>query len=172
MAHLKEVQHALKLDNYWSPQQIVEFFVHHARPAYRMRWEQCTTNERLILLQLAQGAKLNPASAEIIGHLQRRGLIYRDCGWHLVNESFRQFVMSAEPAKHIEVWLKETRSSIWHNLRPPLFMLVGLLFLLVIFSANIAFDSIITTLAAVLGVLPMLITNLSSLRTLEILPKD
>ena len=172
VAHLKEVQHALKLDNYWSPQQIVEFFVHHARPAYRMRWEQCTTNERLILLQLAQGAKLNPASAEIIGHLQRRGLIYRDCGWHLVNESFRQFVMSAEPAKHIEVWLKETRSSIWHNLRPPLFMLVGLLFLLVIFSANIAFDSIITTLAAVLGVLPMLITNLSSLRTLEILPKD
>ncbi|MDO6577119.1 hypothetical protein [Alteromonas stellipolaris] len=172
VTHLKEVQHALRLDDFWSPQQIVEFFVHHARPAYRMRWEQCTTNERLILLQLAQGAKLNPASAEIVGHLQRRGLIYRDCGWHLVNESFRQFVMSAESAKHIEVWLAETRSSIWHNLRPPLFMLVGLLFLLVIFSANIAFDSIITTLAAVLGVLPMLITNLSSLRTLEILPKD
>ncbi|WP_218418473.1 hypothetical protein [Alteromonas lipotrueae] len=168
----KEGQQSLKLDDYWSPQQIVEFFVHHARPAYRLRWEQCTTNERLILLQLAQGAKLNPASAEIIGHLQRRGLIYRDCGWHLVNESFRQFVMSAESAKHIEAWLTETRSSIWHNLRPPLFMLVGLLFLLVIFSANIAFDSIITTLAAVLGVLPMLITNLSSLRTLEILPKD
>ncbi|MDO6567689.1 hypothetical protein Q4561_11525 [Alteromonas sp. 1_MG-2023] len=163
---------ALELDKYWSPQQIVEYFVHHARPSYRLRWEQCTTNERLILLQLAQGAKLNPASAEIIGHLQRRGLIYRDCGWHLINESFRQFVLTAEPAKQIQEWLAETRSSIWHNLRPPLFMLVGLLFLLVIFSANIAFDSIITTLAAVLGVLPMLITNLTSLRTLEILPKD
>lgn len=162
----------LNLNDYWSPQQIVEYFVNHARPAYRLRWEQCSTDERLTLLQLAHGAKLNPANIEAIGHLQRRGLIYRDSGWHLVNESFRQFVLSAEPASQVEIWVAKTRTSLWHNLRAPLFMLVAILFILVIFSANIAFDSVLSTLAAVLGIAPLLIQNLSSLRSVEILPKE
>ncbi|WP_158971913.1 hypothetical protein [Paraglaciecola sp. L3A3] len=162
----------LQLNDYWSPQQIVEFFVHHARPAYRLRWEQCCTDERLTLLQLAHGAKLNPANVEAIGHLQRRGLIYRDSGWHLVNESFRQFILTAEPLSQVEEWVDKTRTSLWHNLRAPLFMLVAILFILVIFSANIAFDSVLSTLAAVLGVVPLLIQNISSLRSVEILPKE
>ncbi|MEP1384354.1 MAG: hypothetical protein ABJK64_11270 [Paraglaciecola sp.] len=162
----------LKLNDYWSPQQIVEFFVHHARPAYRLRWEQCCTDERLTLLQLTHGAKLNPANVEAIGHLQRRGLIYRDSGWHLVNESFRQFILTAEPSSQVEKWIDKTQTSLWHSLRAPLFMLVAILFILVIFSANIAFDSVLSTLAAVLGVAPLLIQNLSSLRDVEILPKE
>lgn len=162
----------LQLNDYWSPQQIVEFFVHHARPAYRLRWEQCCTDERLTLLQLAHGAKLNPANVEAIGHLQRRGLIYRDSGWHLVNESFRQFILTAEPSSQVEKWIDKTQTSLWHSLRAPLFMLVAILFILVIFSANIAFDSVLSTLAAVLGIAPLLIQNLSSLRAVEILPKE
>ncbi|MFT2091241.1 hypothetical protein [Paraglaciecola sp. 2405UD69-4] len=162
----------LELNDYWSPQQIVEFFVQHARPTYRLRWEQCCTDERLTLLQLAHGAKLNPANVEAIGHLQRRGLIYRDSGWHLVNESFRQFILTAEPSSQVEKWVAKAQTSLWHNLRAPLFMLVAILFILVIFSANIAFDSVLSTLAAVLGIAPLLIQNLSSLRAVEILPKE
>ena len=104
----------------WKPDQIIEFFGSHAGPIYRYKWELCTIDERLTLFQLANGSSVNPNNLETLEQLVKRGYIYRDCGWFIVNESFRRFVLYAETENTFAQWLEDTSSSSWQYVRIPI----------------------------------------------------
>lgn len=149
---------------YWQPEQVIEFMLMHAGPLYRRKWEECTTREKLILWKVAHGASVNPASAATIEHLVRRCYLFRDKGWHLVNESFRQFILTAESEAVIHQWIDNTSTGAWSILRIPIFALLLVLLVMFIYSSGSSLNTILSIATATLGLIPLLIKNFSLLK--------
>ncbi|HEV2800346.1 MAG TPA: hypothetical protein VGW12_07610 [Pyrinomonadaceae bacterium] len=130
-----------------SSEQLVRLLVEQAEAYYKAVWANCTADQKLTLYYLAQDRLVSAKNVEV-RRLMRRGLIVRDPDVRLMNESFRQFVLSTVVPDEIGA-LERTGSS-WSKLRLPLLLiLVGIaLFLLVthpeMYSSSMA---IITALA-------------------------
>ncbi|MGY0311450.1 hypothetical protein ACV4QK_06090 [Alteromonas macleodii] len=146
------------------PEQVIEFVLVHAGPIYRRKWEECTVNEKVILWRMAHGANINPESSATIERLVRRCYLYRDKGWHLINESFRQFILTAEPESVMKEWLDNTNLGFWSVLRVPVFALLFVLIAVFIYSSGSSLDTFLGIATATLGLIPLLIKNLSLLR--------
>lgn len=167
LVKLKDSNAAITADNlqqYWKPAQIIAFFAMHGGALYRMKWELCTKDERYLLFQLASGCHVNPLNSEVLEHLMRRGYIYRDAGWHLVNDSFKRFVLHAERESDIAEWQADANTSIWSMLRIPVFTVVLVLLVVTVFSSGQAIDSALGILTAILGMIPLLLRNASLLK--------
>ena len=152
------------LQKFWKPSQIIGFFAMHGGALYRMKWELCTKDERYLLFQLASGCHVNPLNSEVLEHLMRRGYIYRDAGWHLVNDSFKRFVLHAERESDIAEWQADANTGIWSMLRIPVFTVVLVLLVVTVFSSGQAIDSALGILTAILGMIPLLLRNASLLK--------
>lgn len=155
---------AENLQQFWKPSQIIGFFAMHGGALYRMKWELCTKDERYLLFQLASGCHVNPLNSEVLEHLMRRGYIYRDAGWHLVNDSFKRFVLHAERESDVAQWQEDANTGIWSMLRIPVFTLVLVLLVVTVFSSGQAIDSALGILTAILGMIPLLLRNASLLK--------
>lgn len=162
---LFEVQEAKHTIDKWKPDQIIEFFASHAGAIYRDKWEVCTTDERFTLFQLANGASVNPSNLETLEQLVKRGYIYRDCGWFIVNESFRRFILFAELESTFAKWMDDTNSSTWQFVRVPILVAVLVLAGVVIIGTGQSLQSVLATATATLGVMPLLLRNLSFFRS-------
>jgi hypothetical protein len=149
----------------WIPEQIIEFFSANSGALYRFKWEQCTKTERIILYQIASGLEPNPLNRGPLEHLVRRGYICRDKGWFLVNTSFKEFVINAEPLETIERWLTVANESIWQYLRIPFFAIVITLVAIMAYTATDAIETAIGVLSAVFALIPLAIKNFSAIKT-------
>jgi hypothetical protein len=167
LVKMKDTNALITADNlqqFWKPAQIIGFFAMHGGALYRMKWELCTKDERYLLFQLASGCHVNPLNSEVLEHLMRRGYIYRDAGWHLVNDSFKRFVLHAERENDIAEWQADANTSIWSMLRIPVFTVVLVLLVVTVFSSGQAIDSALGILTAILGMIPLLLRNASLLK--------
>ncbi|WP_371194825.1 hypothetical protein [Glaciecola sp. SC05] len=152
------------IEAHWKHDQIIDFFSSHAGAIYRQKWAQCTLDERILLFQLAMGATLNPSSVVTLEQLLRRGYIYRDCGWFIVNESFRRFVLTAESEDRFSQWLAEVNVSSWQYIRIPVLVAIMVLAVMIVVSTGQSLQSIIAAVTASLGLIPSLMRNLSFFR--------
>ncbi|MDF2176792.1 hypothetical protein P2G88_00825 [Aliiglaciecola sp. CAU 1673] len=152
------------IDRHWSPEQVMEFFAANAGAHYRYRWELCTKEERLMLLQVAVGMTPNPMNIEPLEHLVRRGYLFQDNGWHMVNRSFSRFVLTAEGEQRVADWFGEAAESSWKYIRIPIFLLLFVLLGILAYSATEAFESVMALLTASLGLIPLLLRNINLLR--------
>ena len=150
--------------DFWEPEQVVEFMLEHAGALYRRKWEECTRQEKLILWKLANGASINPANAVIIERLVRRGYLFRDKGWSIINDSFRQFILSAENEAVIGYWLDNANSGAWSVLRIPVFALLLVLLVIFVYSSGSSLNTLLSVATAALGLIPLLLKNLSLLK--------
>lgn len=149
------------LQDYWTEEQVIEFYTEHAGAIYRYRWEICTKDERVLMYQLATGHIANPLAHEPLEHLIRRGYIV-NCGrWILASKSFSNFVLSAETHDTYDRWLEESKESFWRYLRIPLFIMIFVLFGFIVYSATEAYESVIGLMTALLGLFPLLLRNFS-----------
>ncbi len=146
------------------PEQVIEYMLVHAGPIYRRKWEECTINEKVILWRIANGASINPESTTTIERLMRRCYLYRDKGWYLINESFRQFILTAEPESTMREWLDNTDVGVWTILRVPVFALLLVLIAVFVYSSGSSLDTFLGIATATLGLIPLLIKNISLLR--------
>ncbi len=135
-----------------SREQLIARIANQARPYFTHIWDSCSSGERQTLCHLAQDRLLSHRDPDI-EPLLRRGLIVKEEDFHLFNESFRQFVRSAERLSFVVEQDKEAQQgSLWQGLKVPI--LVGLLaiaaFLFLtqqdLFSRSIALLTGITTL--------------------------
>lgn len=146
------------------PEQVIEYMLVHAGPIYRRKWEECTVNEKVILWRIANGATINPESTTTIERLMRRCYLYRDKGWYLINESFRQFILTAEPESTMKEWLDNTDVGVWSVLRVPVFALLLVLVAVFVYSSGSSLDTFLGVATATLGLIPLLIKNISLIR--------
>ena len=108
-----------------SREQLIVRIANQARPYYTHIWNSCSPGERQTLCHLAQDRLLSHRDPDI-EPLLRRGLIMKDQDFHLFNESFRQFVRSADRLSFVIEQDKQTQEgSLWQGLKVP--VLVGLL---------------------------------------------
>jgi len=153
------------INDTWIPEQIIEFFGANSSALYRFKWEQCTKTERIILFQIAAGLEPNPLNRKPLEHLVRRGYICRDKGWFIVNNSFKEFALSAEPADTIDNWLAVANESIWQYLRIPFFAIVIALVAIMAYTATDAVETAIGVLSAVFALIPLAIKNFTAVKT-------
>ena len=135
-----------------SREHLIGRIVNQARTYYTHIWNSCSTGEKLTLCHLAQDRLLSHRDPDIES-LLRRELIVRDQDLHLFNESFRQFVKSAEKVSFVAEQDKEAQQgSLWQTLKVPILvaMLAITAFLFVtqqdLFSSSLALVTGLTTL--------------------------
>ena len=78
-----------------------------ARHFYETVWNACDTDERVVLRQLAEEGLVNPNNPAAISRLLNSGLVRRGQTFHIVNETFRRFVLGAAPHATISTWEHE-----------------------------------------------------------------
>jgi ABC-type multidrug transport system fused ATPase/permease subunit len=145
-----------------SREHLIGRITNQARTYYTHIWNSCSTGEKLTLCHLAQDRLLSHRDPDIEA-LLRRELIVRDQDLHLFNDSFRQFVKSAEKVSFVAEQDKQAQQgSLWQTLKVPILvaMLAIAAFLFVtqqdLFSSSLALVTGITTLVpAMLKVMSM-----------------
>jgi hypothetical protein len=133
-------------------QHLLKRIVNQAKTYYTYLWNSCSISEKLTLSHLATDRLLNHRDPDI-ETLMRRELIVRDDDVHLMNDSFRQFVLSVDhvalKAEHEQT--AESGSS-WQSLRGPLLvvMIAFVVFLFVtqrdVYTSSLALITALTTL--------------------------
>jgi hypothetical protein len=145
-----------------SREHLIGRIANQARTYYTHIWNSCSTGEKLTLCHLAQDRLLSHRDPDIEA-LLRRELIVRDQDLHLFNDSFRQFVKSAEKISFVAEQDKQAQQgSLWQTLKVPILvsMLAVAAFLFVtqqdLFSSSLALVTGLTTLVpAMLKVMSM-----------------
>jgi hypothetical protein len=135
-----------------SREHLIARIANQARPYYTHIWTNCSPGERQTLCHLAQDRLLSHRDPDIEPLLRRR-LIIKEQDFHLFNESFRQFVRSAEQLSFVIEQDKQTQQgSLWQGLKVPvlvaLLAIAAFLFLTQqdVFSRAIALLTGLTTL--------------------------
>lgn len=104
-----------------------------ARLHYRYLWSQCTTDEKLVLVQLARNGLVNPKYFGWVLDLMNRGLVVRGPDLRIMNRSFRRFVDQEVRRSDVLEWEEELGPNAWGVLKwilPfPLLALAGFLFI-------------------------------------------
>ena len=141
--------------------EIVELILDAAEPYYRSLWELCSSEERLVLIQLAQAGLANPRRVEVIRRLSRRDLLKVEPRFRLMNESFERFVCRAEPQERIAAWERTDSRAAWSRLGTPLYALGAMVVAVLLFAEQGA-------VAQVLAIATGSVATLGSLRTLYV----
>src|SRR6185503_8251869 len=135
-----------------SREQFIARIATQARPYYTHIWNTCSPGERQTLCHLAQDRLLTHRDPDIEPLLRRR-LIMKEHDFHLFNESFREFVRSADRLSFVLEQDKQTQQgSLWQGLKVPvlvaLLAIAAFLFLTQqdVFSRAIALLTGLTTL--------------------------
>ncbi len=87
---------------------------------YKLIWASCTRPEKLLLVQLAQTGMVNPLARETLQELVRKGLIVLPPKLgrpHIMNETFRRFLETAEAPRTVRAWEREGGESAWLIIR-------------------------------------------------------
>lgn len=88
-----------------------------ARLHYRHLWNQCTRDEKLVLVQLVEHGIVNPKYLGWVSDLMNRGLIARCPALRPMNESFARFVHQEVQRSEILEWIEEGGPSGWNVLK-------------------------------------------------------
>jgi hypothetical protein len=87
---------------------------HQLDSCYSALWGGLSSSERLVLHQLARDGWANPKNLVAIQQLESKQLIRRKPMYRIINESFRQFVLSPEHSEEMAQWEKLEKQSTWH----------------------------------------------------------
>jgi hypothetical protein len=99
-----------------------------AAPFYRAIWTGCSKDDRLVLRQLAEEGVINRQNALAIANLLRSGLVRRDPTFHIMNETFRRFILEELSANELAELEHEGVLLPWGSITTML--LTGALFLI------------------------------------------
>jgi hypothetical protein len=105
--------------------QLLEEFGERAEVYYRSLWASCSRDEMVVLGHLAEEGLVNEKDRRVVRRLMARGLVRRESGFRVMNETFRRFLVS--PACRAEVLEHEqvTGESPWDRFRRPFFAVLA-----------------------------------------------
>lgn len=147
-----------------SPTMIIDEVLDRAMAYYYALWVDLSIKEKLLLVQLAQEGFVNPNNAHLVQELVRKGLIIRDPGVQIFNESFRRFVASVEAPEHIRYWEQTDIKGGWASIRILFWAgLIGLVAFL-LYTQRDLLQSGVALLTAVVGTVAGLLKVLDDLQ--------
>lgn len=138
-----------------------------ATPYYNRLLMSCTNKEKYILHDIAQNMLVNSNNLETQKILGMKGLIVRNGTCRLMNESFRNFILSSVDPEEAESFMTELNvKSKWKSYKAPLILIVLGLVVFLALQDNLVsnVNAILTTViggAALLTKLSGFMTNFS-----------
>ncbi|MBU2115405.1 MAG: hypothetical protein KKE94_16710 [Gammaproteobacteria bacterium] len=137
----------------------------HADAFYRFKWENCTKDEQLALYNLALGHQLNPLNITMIQNLALNGVL-RVCHGQLklVNSTFRQFVLNAEPQHKLQALVREGEAGVWQQHRLTFAAIILTLIVGIAMTSGQSLHIIAISVAGILSALVSVFSNASALR--------
>jgi hypothetical protein len=123
---------------------------------YREIWATCTPAEKLALGQVAEEGLVNEKTKVTVRLLMARGLIRRQPHFVVMNETFRQFVLSPYVRSEVAA-LEEQSSGAWDVIRWP-FLVVLIAILSFFFTTQQELSkTVLGVVAAAATVLPAVV---------------
>ncbi|MEK6408396.1 MAG: hypothetical protein AABN34_15825 [Acidobacteriota bacterium] len=116
---------------------------------YRGAWSACSREERLTLFRVAQDGLISHCDPDL-RRLMQWGLIVRDPSLHLMDDSFRRFVLLTSAAEGVNTYRADVESH-WDRLKVPLLLvLLGVIAFLFLTQKEL-YDSTISLVSALTG---------------------
>jgi len=104
--------------------------------------------EKLALIQLATEGFLSPNNVGVANALARQHLVRRTPALEVLDDSFREFVLAAEPAETVANWEHEGGPSNWSRLQAPLVTLCVCIGVFLFTTQRDVFDSTVGWITA------------------------
>lgn len=135
-----------------------------AQSYYRTIWAGLTWEERLIIYDLADDGLVNAKNIPILNNLVSLGLVHYDERLSLMNDSFRNFVLTiVKPEDALRLEWESKRFGNWNLVRLPLIMLTTALLIFIFFIQPHVFESVLGLMTGLAAGLPFLVRMLSSI---------
>jgi hypothetical protein len=120
---------------------------------YERIWESCTSEEKLLLMDMADNLLLNDKNNKVIERLINKGLFKKNVSVDIINRSFRNFVVEKSRGDYEKEFLETRKSDKWTNYRAPILLV---LFAVAFFLA--LQENILTSVTSILPVVVSIIT--------------
>ena len=112
--------------------QVLDEIGERAEQYYIALWNSCKPRERLVLMQVAETGLVNGKARKEVRRLLARGLLQRNAGLGVMNETFRRFVhVQASTSALARQLQDDLASDAWRRFRVPFF--VALMVIVVFF---------------------------------------
>jgi hypothetical protein len=138
------------------PGQLRDEIAECAEAYYEALWSSLATDEKLVLVQVAEEGLVNPKSRRPLLRLLGRGLLVREPELRLLNETFRRFVIGRRDDV-LAVERDNARDSAWSQLKRPLATVLLGIVVFVFATQRDVFNTTLVFVTAVAGALPQLL---------------
>jgi hypothetical protein len=120
-------------------------------------WSTCSDDDKLVLVHVAQQGLANAASRRVVRRLLMRGLLFKDPGLRVMNETFKRFVLGPQCRAEVRCFEGEAEPSTWDRLRMPLALGAASAGAFLFVTQREVFDSTLTTVAGITAAVPTVI---------------
>jgi len=117
--------------------------------SFYARWRKLDQEDRLLLHQLSKRQLVNPANTRSIKKLAHERLIKFDPWPKIADDSFKEFVETAEDQADFATWQSEASKSVWNNIRTPLLILLLVVIGVLLWVSSTSMQIVMTVLAGV-----------------------
>lgn len=157
----------LIIDPECDSEDIILTIQNKAQLFYYAIWNSFDKQERFVIYDLAQDGLVNYRNLYVIYRLMSRGILLNNNGKiELFNQSFRNFVLTIiNREQSLEFELEAKRSGSWSNMKLPLYLAIGGVFVFVFLTQQQVFNEIfgwLTAAGALLGVITKIILSFST----------
>ena len=129
-----------------------------AQPFYFSLWNTCSKEEKYLLYDLAMDGFVNTNNLRVIKKLMEKGLVFYDEALMVMNESFRNFILSTiKEAESLEMERELRRSGTWSIYSTVILLLVLGAILFVGFAHRSLVDQFVALLAGITAAVPYLL---------------
>jgi len=126
---------------------------------YEKVWESCTSDEKLLLMDISDNHLLNDKNKKVVETLINKGLLKKDISVEMINKSFRNFVSAKSLRDDVKEYQEARKKGNWANYRAPILLILFAVAFFLVLQENIL-SSITSILPVVLGIITV-ITKLS-----------
>jgi hypothetical protein len=163
---LKEsLAHTVKHDSGLAKEEVILKIQSLAHTYYLAIWSMLTKEEQYIVYDLAQDGLVNPKNIETITLLLNKGIVIYDGTLKLMNQSFRNFVLSTvkqEDALRVE---GNNHSGAWSRYKAPIILILGSVSIFIFVTQQDSFSNVLAYATTVTAGLPLILKMVNSFST-------
>lgn len=128
-----------------------------ASPYYRSIWASLSNAEKHVLFDIAQDGLVNTKNVRFINRLLNKGLLLYDNHLRIMNESFRNFILTGVGAVEISQLNRDVRNSgTWSRLRTPLLLIIAGVLIFMFATQQDIFNKTMLWVGTIIGALATL----------------
>nr|WKN34204.1 hypothetical protein K4G66_17640 [Tunicatimonas sp. TK19036] len=129
-----------------------------AQPFYFSLWNTCSKEEKYILYDLADDGFVNTENKQVLLRLMEKGLIFYDESFHIMNESFRNFILAnIKSSEALEMEKELRKHGRWSVYSTVILILIVSLIFFVVFAHESIVNQFIALLAGITAAVPYLL---------------